>query len=164
MIRRVLPLLAVLFPLGALASGPARDVPPVHAPPLGPGGAVPPTPEETMPPRARDLPFTRENVLSVVRSHGEQLQSCYEDAMARRGANAKTAPAGRVVMSWTITLQGLASDVKVKKSAIADPLVTQCMVEAIRFWEFPRPENPQPVEFPFDLKPVGGKKAGPKGK
>lgn len=164
MIRRVLPLVAALLPFGAPASGPARDVPLVPAPLQRPGGTLPPSPEESMPPRPRDLPFTRENVLQVVRSHGEQLQGCYEDAMARRGANSKTAPAGRVVMSWTITLQGLAADVKVKRSEINDPLVTECIVEAIRFWEFPRPEDPQPVEFPFDLKPVGGKKAVPKGK
>ena len=55
---------------------------------------------EAPPPTARDLPFTRENVLQVVRDHGEQLQGCYEDAMARRGATSKNAPAGRVVMGW----------------------------------------------------------------
>ncbi|HEY0839031.1 MAG TPA: AgmX/PglI C-terminal domain-containing protein [Vulgatibacter sp.] len=116
------------------------------------------TSPEPAPPSARDLPFTKENVLEVVRSHGEQLQACYEDAMARRGATSKDAPAGRVVMSWTITMQGLPSEVKVKRTQIKDTLVTDCMVEAIRFWEFPKPPSPQPVEFPFDLKPVGGKK------
>ncbi|HWV38638.1 MAG TPA: AgmX/PglI C-terminal domain-containing protein [Vulgatibacter sp.] len=164
MIRRVLPLVVLLLPIGAFASGPARDVPEPAAPTKEPGGTLPPAPDETLPPRPRDLPFTRENVLQVVRAHGEQIQACYEDAMARRGANAETAPAGRVVMSWTITLQGLAADVKVKRSEISDPLVTECIAQAIRFWEFPRPPDPQPVEFPFDLKPVGGKKPGPKGK
>ncbi|AKU90848.1 hypothetical protein AKJ08_1235 [Vulgatibacter incomptus] len=108
--------------------------------------------------RARDLPFNRENVLKVVSTHADEIQGCYESAMARRGATAKDAPSGRVLMSWVITPDGLAAEVKVAKSAIGDSLVTDCMVQAIRFWEFPKPATRQPIEFPFDLKPTNGAK------
>lgn len=108
------------------------------------------------PKRARDLPFTKENILAIVSLHAAELQGCYEEAMAKRGSTTKDAPAGRVVMSWIITLQGIPSEVKVKKTEIGEGLLTDCMIETIRGWEFPRPERPQPVEFPFDLKAIGG--------
>jgi hypothetical protein len=112
-------------------------------------------------PDVRDLPFSKEAVLRVVSSHRDEIQRCYEDAMKQRGATAKTAPRGRVLMAWTITEEGLPAEVRVKRSAIRDELVTDCMVQAIRFWEFPRPATRQAVEFPFDLqpssRPAGGK-------
>src|SRR5690349_18033157 len=67
-------------------------------------------------PDVRDLPFSKEAVLTVVSSHQDQIQQCYEDAMAARGANAKTAPQGRVVIAWAITTDGITADVQVKRT------------------------------------------------
>jgi len=121
--------------------------------------AAPPGPAQK--PDVRDQPFSKEAVLRVVSSHRDEIQRCYEDAMKQRGATAKNAPRGRVLMAWTITEEGLPAEVRVKRTAIRDELVTDCMVQAIRFWEFPRPKTRQAVEFPFDLQPAappaGGK-------
>lgn len=142
--RIVALMIAVLAALPAAANAqkgrPELPVPQVPA--------LPPKPD------VRDLPFSREAVLTVVSSHQDQIQQCYEDAMKARGANAKSAPQGRVVMSWAITPDGITADVRVKRSEIEDDLVTDCMANAIRYWEFPRPQTRQPVEFPFDLKPA----------
>ncbi len=116
----------------------------------------------TQAPRPGDLPFNKTNILAVVTSHADEIQTCYEDAMARRGSTSKDAPAGRVLMSWMVTVEGLASEVKVKQSEIKDTLVTECMVQAVRFWEFPKPEVATPIEFPFELKARSGKKVGSK--
>jgi len=153
MIRHLLGMLAMAaLPLTAWAADPPRQ--------QGSAGAeaAPSEPSPKPPPGPRDLPFTPENVLAVVTLHADELQTCYEEAMARRGSTSKDAPAGRVIIGWTITVDGLVSDVKVKKTEIGERLVTDCMMTAIRRWEFPRPKQPQPVEFPFDLKAISGAK------
>lgn len=156
MIRQFLCMMAVVsLPLAAWA-GP--DAPSQQEKGAAGAQAAPAAPSPQPPPGPRDLPFTPENVLAVVTLHAEELQTCYEEAMARRGSTAKDAPAGRVIIGWTITVDGLVSDVKVKKSEIAERLVTDCMMTAIRRWEFPKPGKPQPVEFPFDLKAISGTK------
>ncbi|WP_373048327.1 AgmX/PglI C-terminal domain-containing protein [Vulgatibacter sp.] len=145
-------LLAILLGLAAPFSAAAQQ----------PATPPAPAPAPAKKPDVRDQPFSREAVLAVVSSHRDQIQKCYEDAMAQRGATGKSAPKGRVVIAWSITEEGLAAEVRVKRTEIKDELVTDCMVEAIRFWEFPRPKARQPVEFPFDLQPssapAGGKK------
>lgn len=98
----------------------------------------------------------------MVESHRQEIQDCYEQAMAQRGSTAKNAPKGRVTLSWVITEDGLPAEVKVKRSQIKDELVTDCMVLAVRSWEFPKPAKRQPIEFPFDLKPHAGKATGQK--
>lgn len=118
--------------------------------------ATPPAQEQPKQPDVRDLPFSKQAILDVVASHRAEIQKCYEDAMAQRGANAKSAPKGRVVMAWDITPEGLTADVRVKRTEIKDELVTDCMVNVIRYWNFPRPKTRQPVEFPFDLQPAAG--------
>lgn len=142
---RLLAFVLLALPLAASAAGPQPAAP--SRPPAKPD--------------VRDQPFDKEAVLRVVSSHRDEIQRCYEDAMKQRGANAKTAPRGRVVMAWTITEEGLPAEVRVKRSEIREELVTDCMVQAIRFWEFPRPKTRQAVEFPFDLQPsappAGGK-------
>ena len=145
---RLIAFLLAAAPMSAYAAEPQR--------PATPQGEAPAKPD------VRDQPFSKEAVLRVVRSNLGEIQTCYEDALKQRGATAKTAPRGRVLMAWSITEEGLPAEVRVKRSAIKDPLVTDCMVQAIRFWEFPRPATRQAVEFPFDLqpasKPAGGKK------
>lgn len=163
--QRLLAVLAAacLLPAGALAqsggtvgqrgaggaSGSAR--------PTGAGGSG----GSPAPIRA-ERPFSREAVLEVVEAHREQIQACYERAMAARGSTLRDAPRGRVVVAWTITTEGLTAEVRVKKTDIRDELVTDCIVEAIRYWEFPKPERRQPVEFPFDLQPAAAPAGGQK--
>lgn len=105
----------------------------------------------------KQVPFSPGAVRDVVTSRSGEIQGCYETAMARKGATAKNAPAGKVVMSWSITPDGIAADVRVQQSQISDPLVTDCMVQAIRTWTFPKPAKRQPVEFPFELHPASSK-------
>jgi hypothetical protein len=101
-------------------------------------------------------PFTKEAVARVVSDHQGEIQDCYEDALAAKNANRRQARGGRVVMSWLITPGGTVRDVKVKRTSLADKRVTTCIAGAIEAWEFPPPTRPQPVVFPFDLKPDSG--------
>jgi TonB family protein len=94
----------------------------------------------------------------VVRSHVADVQSCYEQSMAEKGQTRKNAPGGRVVVAFTITPLGTVQNERVRSSTLKDPQVTGCILAAVRSWDFPKPEKAQPVEFPFDLKPVSGPK------
>jgi len=141
MSARLFALILAALPAAALAQAP---------------GATPPGQEQPKRPDVRDLPFSKQAVLDVVSSHREEIQKCYEDAMKQRGATAKTAPRGRVVLAWEITPEGLTANVRIQRTEIRDELVTDCMVNAIRYWSFPRPQTRQPVEFPFDLQPAEG--------
>lgn len=101
-------------------------------------------------------PFSREAVARVVAEHQDEIQDCYEDALAAKNANRRQARGGRVVMSWLITPGGNVEDVKVKRTTLWDKQVTTCMAGAIEAWEFPPPSRPQPIVFPFDLRPDSG--------
>ena len=109
------------------------------------------------PPVAADAArFTKEAVARVVADRSGEIQDCYEELLAARGANRKQARGGRVVMSWLITPGGTVRDVAVKRTTLSEKGLTTCMADAIQAWEFPRPARPQPVVFPFDLKPSNG--------
>lgn len=116
-------------------------------------GAPPPAPKP--PP---DPPFSAQAVQEVVRSHLPDVQSCYEQSMAEKGQTRKNAPGGRVVVAFTITTLGTVSEERIKSSSLKDSRVTDCILASVASWEFPRPEQSQPVEFPFDLRPVSGPK------
>jgi hypothetical protein len=100
--------------------------------------------------------FSREAVQQVVEQHRGEIQGCYEASLAEKNANRRQARAGRVVMSWTITPEGHVRNVEVKKTSLRDRDVTTCMAGAIALWEFPPPGRPQPILFPFELKPTNG--------
>jgi TonB family protein len=104
--------------------------------------------------------FSAEAVERVVRSHVDDVQSCYERSMAEKHQTRKTAHGGRVVVAFTIDTTGHVQRERIASSTLKDAQVTDCILAAARSWEFPPPEQAQPVEFPFDLEPV----SGPKGK
>lgn len=109
------------------------------------------------PPAGEAAPrFSREAVARVVAEHHDEIQDCYEDALAAKNANRRKARGGRVVMTWMIAPGGHVEDVKVKRTTLGDPQVTACMAGAIAGWEFPAPTRPQPIVFPFDLRPESG--------
>ncbi|MBM4372595.1 MAG: AgmX/PglI C-terminal domain-containing protein, partial [Deltaproteobacteria bacterium] len=63
------------------------------------------------------------------------VQRCYLDVV-RRNPNA----GGRLVLELTIAPNGRA-DVKVASDAVGDPAVASCVVQKIKSWRFPKPEE-----------------------
>lgn len=112
------------------------------------------------------LPFNKATVGEIIQKNLPDIQKCYEEAMALRGQTGANAPGGKIAVAWTITVDGLVTDAKVKKGGMKDTMVTECIELAVRSWEFPRPQQPTPLEVPFELKPFSGavKPAADKGK
>ncbi len=137
-----------LLTLSAAAAAEAPIVPAVDAPP----------PVAVDPKRAEldRLPFNKATVGEIIQKNLPDIQKCYEDAMALRGQTGSNAPGGKVAVAWTITVEGLVSDAKVKRSAMKDAMVTDCIELAVRAWEFPKPQQATPLEVPFELKPFSG--------
>lgn len=99
------------------------------------------------------LPFTPESIKLVVLSYQPRIQSCYEEHLAQR----PQAPQGTLKTRFTITPDGYVKGAKVVQtaSALRDPQLHDCVVAVLSAMEFPKPPSgkPQPIEFPFNLKP-----------
>lgn len=99
------------------------------------------------------LPFTADSIKQVVLSHQPRIQACYEEHLALR----PQAPQGTLKTRFTITPDGYVSGAKVVHTATAlkDAQLRDCVVAVLSSMEFPKPPNgkPQPIEFPFNLKP-----------
>ena len=87
-------------------------------------------------------------VQNVVRDHQGEIRSCYERALS-----GKPDISGRLTVVWTITSQGKVSEPSVKDSKLADESLENCIVDAVKSWEFPAPEGggQVSVEFPFEF-------------
>jgi len=103
-------------------------------------------------PDVEKLPFTRDSVKMVVEYHQPQIQACYEQILATR----KKPFEGRLMTSWTITVEVLVKDAKVLRqgSTIREPKLNDCVVAVISSMTFPKPKRPTPIEYPFNLKAI----------
>ena len=93
----------------------------------------------------------KEMIRRVVRSHLDEVRSCYESALQRHGALA-----GRVMLQFTIGPEGAIVATNVKSSTIEDPTVGACIAESARSWHFPAPcgSGVVIVSYPFVLEPA----------
>jgi hypothetical protein len=98
------------------------------------------------------LPFTPYSIQEVVKSHLAEVQDCYNGVVLEMG---KQTPSGKVLASFRILPSGLTDKVTVnrKKSTIKNQRIQECVTEALRNWQFPKPEDGRvhPIEYPFNL-------------
>jgi TonB family protein len=94
----------------------------------------------------------KEIVRRVVRQHVNEVRFCYSEALARNPALA-----GRVVVQFTIAQTGRVIVAALQSSSLGAPAVEQCIVQATRRWEYPRPLGGGlvSVSYPFQLVSVG---------
>ncbi len=87
-------------------------------------------------------------ILRIIRRHINELRFCYESELTR-----KPTLQGRVVLQFTIAMTGAVSISFVESSTMASPPTEQCMANAVRRWEFPKPSlGIVSVSIPFVLK------------
>ena len=154
----------------ACAAEPApRTLRPVpDAAPEGTGGDSPPgsaraggraTPIETLanpeaiPDRANVRgSLDKEIIRRVIRRHMDEVKACYE-----RRLTDQPGLEGRVSVQFTIAATGAVSNSALAQSSMKDAAVEQCLVLAVRGWEFPRPEGGGivVVTYPFTFTPGG---------
>ncbi len=92
--------------------------------------------------------LSKAEVYDAIQRRARKIQGCYERALLR-----KPTLAGKISFSWTITMSGGVSGLRVKSSTIADASVSKCIIGVLKRIRFPKPTGaPVPVSFPFLFK------------
>ena len=100
---------------------------------------------------ARTVGMDRELVRRVIRRHLNEVKFCYERELGR-----KPNLYGRVVVQFTIAPAGNVVASGIQSSTLGAPEVDQCIAQAVRRWEFPKPPaGLVMVSYPFVLQHAG---------
>jgi TonB family protein len=91
----------------------------------------------------------KEVVRGVVKKHLPEVKACYERELAE-----KPELEGRVVVRFTIGGEGRVVAAVLETSTLGTPRAENCMVAAVRGWEFPKPASGEAVvSYPFAFAP-----------
>lgn len=94
--------------------------------------------------------LSKEEIQKVINQHIGEIQYCYEKQL-------RTQPglSGRVVLDWTVNLQGKVTVVKIAQSTMASSEATNCMMQKLKTWKFPNPRGGAvSIVFPFVFNTV----------
>ncbi|HEY7370669.1 MAG TPA: AgmX/PglI C-terminal domain-containing protein [Polyangia bacterium] len=95
----------------------------------------------------------KEIVRRIIRRHINEVRYCYDQQLARFPGLR-----GRVMVQFTIAASGQVIASVLQNSTVANGAVENCIVMAVRRWEFPKPLGGSIVivSYPFVLTPSGG--------
>ncbi|MBS2027104.1 MAG: AgmX/PglI C-terminal domain-containing protein [Deltaproteobacteria bacterium] len=140
-----------LILIAALAQAGATELNQGDVAPKADGTA--PAPAKKPGPDVSKMPFTPYSIQEVVKFHLPEIQKCYDDVVLEIGKNP---PEGKVMAVFSVASTGLTDKVKIdrKKTTIKNQRIQDCVTDAIRGWEFPKPTDGRehPIEYPFELK------------
>lgn len=106
---------------------------------------VPAPPVKPMPADGWLQTLSQSDILSVISADKRQLGACAEE---QRRLNPGLT--GKLVMKWTIRLDGTVSNVTVVTTEFAKTPIAACVMKRIKTWRFPRHTvTGEPVQFPF---------------
>lgn len=92
-------------------------------------------------------PLDQASVQRYIRRYTNHVRFCYDKELTRNPALA-----GTVTVQFTIEPKGTVSGCTMQSSTVKNPAVEQCIVTAVRRWEFPPPEGAKVVvTYPFVL-------------
>jgi hypothetical protein len=102
----------------------------------------------------------KEIVRRVIRRHLNEVKYCYQQGLAQPNLG------GRIVVQFTIAGSGQVLASVMQSSTMSNAYVESCIVQAVKRWEFPKPEGGglAIVSYPFVLTPGdarGAPVAGP---
>jgi TonB family protein len=94
----------------------------------------------------------KEIIRRIIRRHLNEVRFCYEKELMH-----KQDLYGRVMIQFTISGTGQVVASVVQQSTMNNPNVEQCIAQAVRRWEFPKPQGGGIVivSYPFVLKAAG---------
>ena len=94
----------------------------------------------------------REIVRRIIRRHINEVRFCYEQELATHRALG-----GRMAVQFTIAGTGQVLASVLQSSTLGNVRVESCAVQAVRRWEFPKPEGGGlvSVTYPFVFAPAG---------
>jgi len=112
------------------------------------GGTPAATPDGGAPTGVRGS-LDKEIIRRIIRRHVNDVKDCYEQQLATNPTLA-----GKVMVSFTIAGSGKVIASTVESSTVNDPRVENCIVQAVRRWEYPKPLGGGfvTVTYPFVLK------------
>ena len=95
----------------------------------------------------------KEIIRRIIRRHINEVKYCYEQELLK-----KPELGGRVVVQFTISAAGQVIASVLQNSTMGNVRVENCVVQAVRRWEFPKPLGGGIVivSYPFVLTPAGG--------
>jgi hypothetical protein len=89
----------------------------------------------------------KEIVRRIVHHHHSEVRFCYEKQLLTHSEIS-----GRVVTQFTIAATGKVLSSVVTESSVRDHDIEQCIVQAVRRWEFPQSGQTSIVTYPFILQ------------
>jgi hypothetical protein len=99
----------------------------------------------------------RELIRRIVRHHQNELRYCYELALQR-----SPALQGRLMVRFVIDMQGNVVMSTPESSTANNPQLEACVTQAVRRWQFPRPQGSLVVvEYPFVFVSGDGRPSRP---
>jgi hypothetical protein len=95
----------------------------------------------------------KEIIRRIIRRHINEVKFCYERELVKNSNLV-----GRVMIQFMIAANGNVATSAVQASTVNNPPVEQCIAQAVRRWEFPKPQGGGivMVSYPFVLKAAGG--------
>jgi TonB family protein len=95
----------------------------------------------------------REIIRRIIRRHINEVRFCYEQQLA-----AHHDLAGRMLVQFNIAPTGQVLSSVMQSSTLSNVRVESCTLQAIRRWEFPKPDGGGlvNVSYPFVFTPAGG--------
>jgi len=129
---------------GCATTQPATDAAPVQADKTETQSTSQIASNEVVP---REL--TQETIGAIVRSHFEELQTCYETTLA--GDNTL---AGMVELELTIAKDGTIEEGRLLKDGLGSAELNLCLVKKMVDWKFPaHTDEAVTIQFPFAFSP-----------
>ncbi len=95
----------------------------------------------------------KEIIRRIIRRHINEVKYCYEQELTK-----KADLGGRVSVQFTIAASGQVMASVLQQTTMNSPRVENCVVQAVRRWEFPKPLGGGIVivTYPFQFNPAGG--------
>ena len=95
----------------------------------------------------------KEIIRRIIRRHINEVKYCYEQELTK-----KPDLGGRIMVQFTIAASGQVIASVLQNSTMGNARVENCIVQAVRRWEFPKPLGGGIVivSYPFVLTPAGG--------
>lgn len=93
----------------------------------------------------------KEIIRRIIRRHINEVKFCQERELVRGAASV-----GRLLVQFTISVDGSVIASIVQSSTVGNPVLEQCVASAVRRWEFPKPRGGVVVvTYPFTFRGDG---------
>ncbi len=95
----------------------------------------------------------KEIIRRIIRRHINEVKYCYEQELTK-----KAELGGRIAIQFTIAATGQVIASVMQSSTMGNARVENCVAQAVRRWEFPKPLGGGIVivTYPFNFTPAGG--------